>query len=337
MIFQGKKVVLTGSFESMTRNEMKQKLKDLGANISNSVSKNTDFLIAGAAAGSKLAKAEKLGTKILTENELLKAIGIETNTAKLLTGPLSDFKERFMSLVKELRANPDIDVLYYNIGKPASDNKISRVEKYLDAELHPAIKNFYKQCDGASLIWIYKDNEDKNRVRIQAPNNGYCIEDNGLCEGCLNIFPITNTFITNNWEGHNYFNDADYNEDSKEFLDNKDLTELSFAKRLKIFDYYYFYKMMAFYVEKGNGNPPIVMGDDHGACWTDSYLIDFESYIELILANKMHRDSRSRFFSKYNGHNAGIRVIPKSYWTTENSFDLNKRDFGSFKEENFWD
>ena len=46
------------------------------------ISKNTDFLIAGAAAGSKLAKAEKLGTKILTENELLKAIGIETNTAK---------------------------------------------------------------------------------------------------------------------------------------------------------------------------------------------------------------------------------------------------------------
>lgn len=336
MNLQGKKIVLTGSFECMTRGELKKKLTGLGANISSTVSKNTDFLIAGAAAGSKLGKAEELGTTILTENELLRLLGMEVDTKKQLTEPLSDFKGRFLSLVKELRNHPDIDILHYNMGKPASDNKIASVERHLGANLHPAIKNFYKQCDGVALNWIYKDNKNRNRVKLQAPSNKSYLEIDGFSEGCMNIFPIKNTFIMNNWEGHNYFDGADYNNNPVQFMGRKDLTILSFSKRLRIFDYHYPYQMMAFYVEKGNGNPPIVMGDDHGACWTDSYVTDFESYIELILANKVHRDSRSRFFSKYHGHNAGIKVVPKSHWTAKNSFNLTKRNFGSFEKENFW-
>lgn len=65
--FSGKTIVLTGKLEQMTRNEASEWLKMQGAKITNSVTKSTDIVIAGADAGSKLAKAEKYGTEIWTE------------------------------------------------------------------------------------------------------------------------------------------------------------------------------------------------------------------------------------------------------------------------------
>lgn len=64
---QGQTVVLTGSLSEMTRDEAKQRLQALGAKVTGSVSKKTDLVIAGAEAGSKLAKAEKLGIEVLDE------------------------------------------------------------------------------------------------------------------------------------------------------------------------------------------------------------------------------------------------------------------------------
>lgn len=69
--FKGKSFVLTGSLETMTREEAGEKISSLGGKISSSVSKNTDYLIAGEAAGSKLAKAQSLGVKILNESEFI--------------------------------------------------------------------------------------------------------------------------------------------------------------------------------------------------------------------------------------------------------------------------
>ncbi len=66
---EGKTIVLTGSL-SRPRGEIKTELQALGAKVTGSVSKKTDYLVAGAEAGSKLAKAEKLGIKILDETEL---------------------------------------------------------------------------------------------------------------------------------------------------------------------------------------------------------------------------------------------------------------------------
>lgn len=68
--FNGKKVVLTGKLENYTRNELKEKLEDLGANVTGSVSKKTDLLIAGTDAGSKLAKAQTLGVVVMSEAEM---------------------------------------------------------------------------------------------------------------------------------------------------------------------------------------------------------------------------------------------------------------------------
>ena len=69
--FSGKTIVLTGTLSVLTRDEVKNKLKQLGAKVTGSVSKNTDLVIAGEAAGSKLDKAQELGIKVIDEQEML--------------------------------------------------------------------------------------------------------------------------------------------------------------------------------------------------------------------------------------------------------------------------
>ena len=69
--FQGKTIVLTGTLETFTRDDLRQRLEQLGAKVTTSVSKNTDLLIAGEAAGSKLIKAEALGVEVWDEATLL--------------------------------------------------------------------------------------------------------------------------------------------------------------------------------------------------------------------------------------------------------------------------
>ena len=73
-VFTGKTIVPTGTLVNFTRDSIKAKIEELGAKCGSSVSKKTDYVLAGEKAGSKLTKAQELGVKILTEEEFMQMI-----------------------------------------------------------------------------------------------------------------------------------------------------------------------------------------------------------------------------------------------------------------------
>ena len=70
-IFADKTFVITGTLPTMKRDEAKDLIQKNGGKVSDSISAKTDYLVAGEKAGSKLAKAEKLGVKVISEEELI--------------------------------------------------------------------------------------------------------------------------------------------------------------------------------------------------------------------------------------------------------------------------
>lgn len=71
---RGKSIVFTGTLETMTRSDAQEKARQAGADVNDSVSKNTDIVVVGANAGSKAEKARKFGVRILSEKDFLKII-----------------------------------------------------------------------------------------------------------------------------------------------------------------------------------------------------------------------------------------------------------------------
>ncbi|MBL8813546.1 MAG: NAD-dependent DNA ligase LigA [Planctomycetaceae bacterium] len=75
-VLEGKTLVVTGTMVRFKREEIEQLIRNHGGKASGSVSKKTDYVVAGEAAGSKLAKAQELGVKVLTEDEFLTLLGV---------------------------------------------------------------------------------------------------------------------------------------------------------------------------------------------------------------------------------------------------------------------
>ena len=67
--------MLTGTLPSLSRDEASKLIREAGGNVTSSVSKNTDYVLAGENAGSKLEKARELGVKIINEKEFLEMCG----------------------------------------------------------------------------------------------------------------------------------------------------------------------------------------------------------------------------------------------------------------------
>ncbi|MDN5308379.1 MAG: ligase, partial [Eubacteriaceae bacterium] len=73
-VIAGKTFVLTGTLQDLDRREAKRMIEEKGGKVSSSISKKTDFLLAGEKAGSKLKKAQELGVAILSQDEFLNLV-----------------------------------------------------------------------------------------------------------------------------------------------------------------------------------------------------------------------------------------------------------------------
>jgi DNA ligase (NAD+) len=71
--------VLTGSLQSLSRDQAKEKIETLGGKVAGSVSKKTDYVVAGAEAGSKLEKAQELGITVWDENQLIETLSLDAS------------------------------------------------------------------------------------------------------------------------------------------------------------------------------------------------------------------------------------------------------------------
>ncbi|MBU6411527.1 MAG: hypothetical protein KGR98_14180, partial [Verrucomicrobia bacterium] len=81
-VFAGKTFVLTGTLPAMTREEATAKFEAASGKVSGSVSRKTDFVLAGAEAGSKLTRARQLGVKVISEKEFLDMLNAAASPEK---------------------------------------------------------------------------------------------------------------------------------------------------------------------------------------------------------------------------------------------------------------
>ncbi len=229
---------------------------------------------------------------------------------------------RFQKMVEALENDPNVQITHFHTFPPATSEQIKNVESKLGYPLHSSIKSFYQQTNGLQLLWIFKSNEQFD-PKIHFRNSKvldffHHYADYFPEEGSIMILPIEKAFLQD-WNDQVYFDFMDNDEQQK--FANQSYGLLDFHQRIKPFDCFNKYYDMAFLLD-GSNNPPVILGDDHQACYTDSFCTTFESYLEFILANKGVISRRNDFYYKYEGHQEEKKLSPLPYFTKEKILDL---------------
>ncbi|WP_420813403.1 BRCT domain-containing protein [Plesiocystis pacifica] len=309
---KGKKIAVTGKLSLMTRAEAKAHILAAGAKPTSSVSGATDLLILGKDAGSKQRLAIQLGVETVNEDQFLRMIGDERAPEEVeLLGALADFLPRYRAMLQELQASSEVRLLINHISPPASEADINAVSEHLGEELEASILNFYRQCDGLQLMWATTDN-----ANAQGPGVNTSFYDYHPGDGAINILSLRETFIDADWHGQHYFDFMKDHENDEEFA-GESYPLWDFSRSIRVFDNFNIYNMAGFVMIAAKGSPlspPISIGDDHGACWTDARITDFESYMEILLATRGSIAARRELLLTYAGHRSKPLRMDKAHW-----------------------
>lgn len=262
---KGKQVALTGKFTQMARKEAAAELEKLGA-VVGSMTKSTEILIYGEKAGSKLAKAQKMGIEVYNEDWLVALLSGEEHGAAALSGPLADYMERVEALVKRLEADPNKRVSYYRAPGVSKATLEKSAKSWGVKAWSDAISNLYQQANGFQLSWIdvTDSSYDEGDIERLPPNNSHPTmmqmeNHRGDYGGAMWILPIEEAFKSS----------SDWSFESSYTLRPLDMGS----------NYY----PVCLNPAHGNSSPGVIIGDDYGVVWESFYTV--ESYLEEKLKN----------------------------------------------------
>lgn len=215
---------------------------------------------------------------------------------------MKNYLNEFNAMVEEIKNHQELVLLNTHVCPPVTQAEIDEVQEELGFQLEPSILDFYKQANGLSLRWIHKENPnyepEEYTYSDKFMSHFDVIDNNGEEDGCICILPLKKMLVGINWKDHLYFDDDD--EDKKEFM-GKSYDSLEFDRSLRPFDYFNFYNMAAFFIKEKTAPLPVIMGDDHGACFDDSLITSFQSYMNFVLAHYGATAPRKETLGQYGG------------------------------------
>lgn len=213
------------------------------------------------------------------------------------------FIEKLNAVVDELKATPEIDVIHYAVLPPDVD-AITAVETELGYQLDSSITDFYNECGGIQLLWLHRKNDAFDKIKSQIdgfkkPLDAFTyFGQNMPPDGVIMIPGIETTFLKHP--------EVSVSED--EFEEYEMLTDWENLV-IQPVDLFGHSKDVAFILNK-TSNPPMLLGSDNQACYTDSYVIYFKEYLDLLLKLKGAR-SRSKFLD-LDSHDSIEGIVIKS-------------------------
>ncbi len=199
--FEGKTVVLTGTFVTMKRDDAKKILTDVGAKVSGSISSKTDILVHGEKAGSKLSKARSLGTLLMTEEEMValltesgsgggaldgaadklaaanaaedeKMKDVRATIAAANAASLADFgatpAQLLLNYLRVFEQRPDVHVYDKKMGAPASNTTL--LGKH--GRVPPELLALSTELGALEFNWVFEDFKGEREGRSKGYNGG---------------------------------------------------------------------------------------------------------------------------------------------------------------------
>ncbi len=308
----GKTIALTGTFTQLKRAEAEAKLTALGATIAKSLNAKTDLLICGDKAGSKIAKAQSLKVQVQDEAWLMDILaGGDGEVERApLEGPLHDYMARLDAWVSAMRARPGIIAGYYAAPGASADRIDKLAKKWGLDSFSPAIRNLYLQADGFCVFWIdgnmpnLKESWDPHRrhfylnmiaigeqpSRLRAPQPSEVESFPWEFGGIAWVLPIADALK----QERGYYSFA-YNvisDHETRGAYGREWRGESLERAIRVCEAGLQYYPVGFVMDPPQADPPVILGDDHGACWTDSRELRFESYLEGLLNHHFRLDAR---------------------------------------------
>ncbi len=218
-------------------------------------------------------------------------------------------------MVSEISSHPLLQVVEFSLNPPASSEALEAVEEKIGASLAEPIRRFYEEANGLKLHWRIKSHFTEQELdEIKGKYNDYWIEfpeNKDIPFAQINLISIDEC-INRNWDEI-----IIPLEDQTFEFQGTNYPHRDFAGRLKPFDLFSTYYCMAFFLEKGIGNPKVLLLSDYYIEWDASRITDFESYLEMLLVTRGIVESRRKIFGEYRGDLKPPLVIGADFQTQE--------------------